>query len=442
MTVRRTPIALFVCLFVFPLFAQSVNVSATDIQNTLTGIVTSEQSPGAMLIVDPIGSPPPSTFVAGYANLANNAPLQSNMTFRIGSNTKTFTATVVLQLIDENTKIPGTSQVVNLDTTAVAILGTSAMASVPNASLITIRQLLSMTSGVYDYNDDDFVATVYKSPATAWTPQQILATIAGKPAYFAPGAACGQCPQYCASNQTTSNCFMYSNTNYIILGMIIEKLTGDTAPNQIQKRILTPLKLTNTSFPTTSAITGYVNGYQATGASQSCTGPVGAAKLYDDVTTCFNPTSAWTAGAMISNLTDMQTWLTALVGGKMISATMQSERTTWVLGMLEGIPIQYGLGLMRVGIGPANQAPYFQGHAGEFWGYGTVMMQGESPCGVQILDVVNAMAGTPYADPPPTYAEIFFATGASVCTALTPTAASRSVTNAFSKVQGPLFWTD
>ncbi|HYH08464.1 MAG TPA: serine hydrolase domain-containing protein [Thermoanaerobaculia bacterium] len=419
-------------------FAQTPNQA--DLQKLVTGVYTADQIPGAMLSVVPLSGTGAVTVTAGVANLQSNTPLNTSMTMRIGSNTKTFTATVILQLIGSNAIIPGTTSPLTLDTTATQVLGTQALANIPYANQITMRMLLSMTSGIYDYNDDAFQELIYDNPGAAWTPQQILNTLQGKQPLYPPNSSCSQCPNSCIRN---TNCWNYSNTNYIILGMVIEKMTNDTAANQLQQRIFNPLRLTSTSLPSAQALPGTPsNGYQASGLTTTCGNAVGPKSQYDDVTTCYNPTSAWTAGAMVSSFGDLQTWLKALVSGSLLTPAMQAARTTWVQGDIEGIPIQYGLGIMQVQAVQGNAGTTFWGHAGEFWGYATVMMQGNTPqCQVQVLDLVNAMEGVEvHGAIPPSYAALFFGAGGMTCGGQTIGSAKKNVQTLRSKGTGPAFW--
>jgi D-alanyl-D-alanine carboxypeptidase len=419
-------------------FAQTISQPA--LQQLVNGVVKLDEIPGATLTVAPLSGSGAVFVQSGVANLQSSTPFTQNMNVRIGSNTKTFTATVILQLIGSNAIIPGTNQPLTLDTTATQVLGTTVLANVPYANQITMRMLLNMTSGIYDYNDDAFQELIYDNPSAAWTPQQILNTLAGKQPLYAPSSSCAQCPNSCVRN---TNCWNYSNTNYIILGMVIEKMTNDTAASQFQKRIFTPLNLNNTSLPMTQAIPSpFSNGYQAAGLTTTCGSAVGPAQQYDDVTTCYNPTSAWTAGAMLSNTADMQTWLKALVSGSLLTPAMQSARTTFVQGDLEGIPIQYGLGLIQVEAVQGNTSSTFWGHAGEFWGFATVMMQGiSSTCQIQIVDVVNAMEGVDVnGQIPASYAELFFGAGGMICGGQTLGSTKRSVQTLRSKSAGPAFW--
>ena len=102
----------------------------------------------------------------------------------------------------------------------------------PNGKNITIKELADMTSGIYNYTEDLMFSDFSGSMKKNYTHQELIDIALKHPPYFKPGST-----------------FHYSNTNFILLGMIIEKITGDSLPNEIQKRILTPLGMTDTSFP-------------------------------------------------------------------------------------------------------------------------------------------------------------------------------------------------
>ena len=159
----------------------------------------------------------------GYSNLATHSPMALDDHFRIGSNTKTFVATVLLQLVDEKK--------LSLDDTIGKFnLGFA----IPNERQITLRQLAEMRSGIIN---EYSVPGVQQKDEAWWsrqTPRQWVELAAKQPLLFAPGTK-----------------YNYSNTNWFLLGLIIEKITHDTIQNEIHKRILAPMALTQTSFPTT-----------------------------------------------------------------------------------------------------------------------------------------------------------------------------------------------
>ncbi|MFJ9950101.1 serine hydrolase domain-containing protein [Kitasatospora sp. NPDC091207] len=273
---------------------------------------------------------------AGTADFATGAPASADGRFRIGSVTKTFVATVALQLVAEHriglddpveTRLPGV---------------------VPNGRQITVRQLLNHTSGLFNYTEDasfsfeeDPVALRQWLDTGRWrsyAPRELVDLAAAHPPYFAPGQG-----------------WHYSNTNYIVVGMLIERITGRSWADEVQRRIIRPLGLTGTSMPLNSAS---VPGPHAHGYYKLPDGPA-------DVT-LLNPSMAGSAGAGISTTTDLTRFISALLGGRLLAPAELAEmkRTTPQSGSNE-----YGLGLQRT---PTACGEYW-GHGGGIPGYTTLM---------------------------------------------------------------------
>ena len=163
---------------------------------------------------------------AGLANRETQTPLAPADRFRIYSITKTFTAVLVLQLVDEG--------VLSLDDTVADWLDDPAVARIPNVEQITLRQLLTHTSGVYDYfaQDSPFWQDAYLGEdadwSRVWTPEELLA--------YADGAA--HAPDFAPGEGVR-----YSNTGYILLGLIVEEATGQAFADRLHQQILDPLGL-------------------------------------------------------------------------------------------------------------------------------------------------------------------------------------------------------
>ena len=171
---------------------------------------------------------------SGYGTLRPRAPMRAGDRFRVGSITKTFVATVALQLVGER-------KLALTDTVERWLPGV-----VADGERISVRQLLNHTSGLFDYGGDrSFVADAFRHPLKNWTPRQIVAiAIAHKPR-FAPGAG-----------------WSYSDTNYYVLGLIVEAVTKHSLASELRRRILAPLRLHATSFPAGPRIAGrYAHGY-------------------------------------------------------------------------------------------------------------------------------------------------------------------------------------
>jgi D-alanyl-D-alanine carboxypeptidase len=289
--------------------------------------------PGAIILVDDPGQCSWTTAM-GIGNLATREPMQVNNSMRIGSITKTLTGTVILQLVDQGK--------LRLDDP----VGTY-QPEVPNGKNITIRQLLNMTSGLFNYDDDkDFAPAFLDNPYKVWQPEELLALAFKHPPYFAPGKG-----------------FHYSNTNTVLLGLIIEQLTHLPAEQAFQRYIFGPLGLHQTSLPPrfSSAIPnphaqGYMYGTDFTGK-----GPL--LNVTD-----WNPSWGWTAGSAISTLHDLHIWAKALATGRLLSAATQKERLSFVnIGTLWlGKPLRYGLGVADFGgfIGHNGSLPGFQSWMG------------------------------------------------------------------------------
>jgi D-alanyl-D-alanine carboxypeptidase len=169
----------------------------------------------------------------GVASLETQTPLKETDRFRNYSIAKTFTAIVVLQLADE--------AVLTLDDTVAQWLDDPAVGRIPNVDTATLRQLLNHTSGIYDFADDTdspFWEDAFLGPdvdwAKVWTLDEVLAYADGAnhAPYFAPVEG-----------------YHYSNTDYILLGMIVEKATGGPFSDELTRRILDPLGLADTSWP-------------------------------------------------------------------------------------------------------------------------------------------------------------------------------------------------
>src|SRR5215212_3153299 len=258
----------------------------------------------------------------GIGDVATSAPIRVADRVRIGSIAKTFAATVLLQLVEEGR--------LQLDDRLEQYLP-----GVPNGDRITIRQVLGMTAGIYSYTADaTFQAEYDANPLMPFSLQELLAILRRNPPDFPPGES-----------------VQYSDTNYYLLGLIIEQLTGQPVGEAIDQRIVQPLRLTSTSYPTTPDMPEpYAHGYNAesTGALR-------------DVTRS-NPGAAGAAGAMLSTLDDLRLWTEALAHGALVSPTMQRQRLQWAaFPGGEALDYRYGLGIMAY--------DGFIGHSGGIAGY-------------------------------------------------------------------------
>jgi D-alanyl-D-alanine carboxypeptidase len=238
-------------------------------------------------------------------------PLLADDRFCIGSVTKTFTATVILLLMEEGT--------VALDDTLAQWVP-----SFPGGDGITVRNLLDHTSGLYDYLADPGLA--YDQP---WTPEDLAAIAAAHPPEFAPGTD-----------------WSYSNTNYLLLGMVAERATGSTWVAEVRSRLLEPLGLEDTYYmgeelPGRPLVRGYRGG--------------------EDVTHIAHPSVAWSVGGLVSNARDLNRFTRALFGGDVLEpASLTQMVTPTTPSPPDSYPFDdYGLGV------PIRHTPH-----GSCWGHG------------------------------------------------------------------------
>jgi D-alanyl-D-alanine carboxypeptidase len=264
---------------------------------------------------------------AGVADTATRRRLTGREQFEVGSNTKTFMSTLALQLVDQRK--------LTLDAPVAKYLP----GVVPNGSHITVRMLLNHTSGLFSYTaDPDFFPAMDRDPQHVYTDRELLAIAFAHAPNFAPGTA-----------------WSYSNTNYVLVGMILQKLTGRSLPDLVQQRIARPLGLTRTYFAApraTSTGPGYAHGYAI---DFTATPPA-----YTDVAGL--PLGGWAgaAGAIISTQADLARFFAALLGGKLFSAEqLRQMKTTIDVPAEFGIDGAYGLGLFKI------NSP-----CGTVWGHG------------------------------------------------------------------------
>jgi D-alanyl-D-alanine carboxypeptidase len=268
---------------------------------------------------------------SGVSDLRRGTPMRAADRFRIGSNTKTFVATVVLQLVGEGR--------VRLADSLERWLP----ATVPNGSAITMRQLLNHTSGIYDYTEDPRLLAPYAhNPAYFWPPRDLIALATSHPPLFAPGAN-----------------WSYSNTNYILLGLVIEAVTHHSAATEVHRRIIQPIQLRDTVFPLRDPTlpSPYTRGYLTNLPPDLA--PDGVLD-----STVLSPSIAWTAGGIISTVTDLARFHRALFTGQLLKPQQMRELTSTVPQS------DYGLGISHWDT-PCGTA---WGHGGAFPGYRSVTL--------------------------------------------------------------------
>ncbi|MFD7401129.1 serine hydrolase domain-containing protein [Streptomyces sp. NPDC059866] len=249
----------------------------------------------------------------GVADKDSGRRMSPDLYMRIGSETKTFTVTALLKLVDEGR--------VGLDDTIGQYVE-----GVPNGDRITLRQLAGMRSGLFNYTEDpDFFKALTSDPQRPFTPQQLLDYAFKHPVLFQPGEE-----------------FYYSNTNLILLGLVVEEAGGQPLGEYIEENILEPAGMDRTIFPTDAAFPSpHAQGY----TDQTADGKVANS-------TDWNPSWGWAAGAMISTLEDLRTWAPTVATGVLpdgdilISPAVQKQRLDTPPTTIPGAG--YGLGIFNV----------------------------------------------------------------------------------------------
>ncbi|MFJ9774325.1 serine hydrolase domain-containing protein [Kitasatospora sp. NPDC101157] len=249
------------------------------------------------------------TYTAGVGDLATGSRVPVDGQVRIASNTKTFTAVVVLQLVAEGK--------VGLDTSVDAYLPGLVRGEGIDGRNITVRQLLQQTSGLPDYVDHE---RVLSAPERYYEPRELLDAALAKRARSAPGAQ-----------------WAYSNTNYLLAGLIIQKVTGRPLGEEITKRVIDRIGLRHTYFPVPGDTTiheAHPRSYQraADGSTRDFTS--------------LDPSWGWAAGAMVSTNTDLTRFFGALLGGRLLPAAQLAQMRTTVPAETLGPGARYGLGLV------------------------------------------------------------------------------------------------
>ncbi|MFJ2107000.1 serine hydrolase domain-containing protein [Streptomyces microflavus] len=299
------------------------------VQQSLNALVRDIGTPAALASVkDREGRA--RTYTAGVGDLTTGAKVPRDGQVRIGSNTKTFVAVVVLQLVAERR--------MSLDAFVDTYLPGLVRGKGIDGRRITVRQLLQHTSGLPEYTShlgDD---------ARYYAPRELLATALRHPADFDPGKS-----------------WKYSNTNYVLAGLIVQKVTARPLADEIDRRVIKRIGLRHTYFPApgdASIREPHPHGYY----QESAQTPL------RDITE-MDPSWGWAAGQMISTNSDLNRFFTALLAGRLIPpAQLAQMRTTVPAEATFGPGARYGLGLVSR---PLPCGGLSWGHGGSFPGYET-----------------------------------------------------------------------
>jgi D-alanyl-D-alanine carboxypeptidase len=324
-------------------------IDQSALQSVVTATAKGLLVPGAVVLLQT----PQGEFAVNYGTtqLGTTTPPRADTHFRIASNTKTMTAAVIMQLAQEDKLCLG-------DPVSKYVSG------VPNGEGITIAELLEMRSGLYNYTDaPEFSAQIDSDPTKAWTPDELLAIAFKHPANAPPGTA-----------------YEYDNTNYALLGLVIEKVDGRPLATAMQDRLFGPLGMTSTMLPASTSNTipkPFSHGYLYGSSSVALVGTPpyspdvqaaarGGTLLPNDYTD-LNHSFAAAAGGVVSTAGDLAIWIRALAIGRVLSAEYQRR---WLQSLQLEDPNKpdgqrYGYGITQMRWGP--NAFYF--HGGETPGY-------------------------------------------------------------------------
>jgi D-alanyl-D-alanine carboxypeptidase len=341
---RAWLIAVIALVAAGPAQAQTAELSADDRQFVDATVMQAMQSgrlPGVSLKI----SGPKGNYVKTYgvSNRETSEPMGLDDHVRIASITKTFTATAVLRQVQRG-------RLKLSDKLGRWVKG------IPYGRQITVRQMLAMRSGIYDFTTNAaFGRRFGANPLLRWKPADVVRIIRANKPTFKPNAKT-----------------QYADSNYVLLGLILQQVTGRSAESVITRDVIRPAGLRDTSFPTTPNMPSpFSRGYYA---GDDGDGPV---RDY----TRSNPKVAWTAGAMISTLDDIEKWGRELATGRLLSRSLQRQRLK--LGTIPnpgGPPVGYGLGILRFGD--------WLGHDGAIFGYSSVTFY-ERSSGAQIVAAAN-----------------------------------------------------
>jgi len=331
---------LIVCLFAFiaisckessiPTEPQIKTLNAETIEKLQAAadkVMMENQTPGMMAYISVDGEGEGIYITRGVSNLATSEPMNINNSFRIGSITKTVTTEAVLILVDEGK--------IDLNQSISFYLPEL---NIPSGDKITIPMLANMSSGLFNYTDDMNLWTPYinSNGEKTFTPEELLALSFSHPLLFEPGTE-----------------YNYCNTNTVLLGLLIKKVTGKEVRDVFNEKIFQPLGMKNTFWPNTRYLPyPYNHGYTA--------------QLTGSLIETTNWNASWgdAAGILISNISDMKIWTKEMYDCKLLSDKMKSERFAWIDDEPGGKYSGFGIEKVFDWVGKAGSLP---GYNSETW---------------------------------------------------------------------------
>lgn len=284
--------------------------------------------PGAIALVQTKAGIRVST--AGVADRATGQPVTDGDFMRLASVSKAYSGAVALSLVQQG-------KLALTDTIGQRLPG-----QFPAWNAVTVAQLLHHTSGLPDYTKSQpFRTQLTADPTATITPQQIVGFVANQPLLFAPGSK-----------------YDYSDTDNIVVGLIVEAVTGQSYESELATQVYSPLSLSDTSLPSTTAMgQPTLHGYQLEKGQPP-----------EDVTAALSPSGAWASGGMVSTPAELNTFMRAYVAGRLFGPTVQEAQRQFVPGS-SGPPgpgtNSAGLAIYRY----QTRCGTVFGHTGNFPGY-------------------------------------------------------------------------
>lgn len=347
------PIIFALIAFSLTLTFSPAHAEPTGIDAALSRAVADDNLAGAVAVVR--NGTELTRHSAGYSDIEARTGFAPDTHIRAASITKPFVAATVLQLVAEGR--------VNLDAPIETYLPGRVRGAGIDAGAITVRQLLRHQSGLPEYFDN-----TTDVPAEPVTGEQLLDLALARPAQFAPGTA-----------------MKYTNTNYVIAGLLIEAVTGRPAAEEITRRVITPLGLTDTYFPApgdTWLREPFAHGYELVDGKRT------------DVTD-FNASAAWMSGNLVSTNEDTSAFITALLDGRVVPPA-QLHQMMQTVPMPDGEGLDYGLGLGKVTL-PCGVTAW--GHGGDIEGYHSFVAKPVDGPAISMTFTQDPDASTPSQDP-------------------------------------------
>lgn len=292
------------------IFLASLSLAQTDIEDDLKDLLAEyleDDETGLVLYINYDGA---EWLVAdGLADIEREIPMREDDLFRLASVTKPFVATLVLQLVAEGE--------FELDEPIAGYLPNDISKNLENADEATIRQVLQMSSGIYDYLETDAYNEILEDdPLHPWTPEEVLSMAYGEDAYFEAGTD-----------------YSYSNSNYILAQILIERVTGNSLAEELEDRIFQPLAMESCYLETYDVFAeNIVRGYEVWDDD------------YVDVTE-INDSTGLGDGGIICNAEDLGLFLPALMNGEILDDAMLDEMLDTID---DGEGGEYGLGIVSM----------------------------------------------------------------------------------------------